>query len=185
MNQTKQQTIHFLLLHPAWRIIIHACFPHFILIVSLNGGQLGANRTAALSSGVLENTDTVTCAESLPTGLPKISTPAGDYSPASNVGFSLSLSIATRSVTTLIVDNPDYAAIRTAFKDLGLGGSADTVRTGEPVYEAFRAYFGSNTWITDYFYGTADGSLTSSEVGFMFYSTLTVIIQGFFNHEHG
>lgn len=144
-------------------------FPQLISIVSLNGGQ-GATSIAALSRGVLENTGTVPCSASLPTGLPKISTTAGEYFPASDVGFSLSFSIATRNVTSLIDDNPNYAAIRKAFKDLGLGGSADMVRAGEPVYDRFRTHFGSTTWITDYFYGAADGTLSTIEVGFIRHS---------------
>eukprot|EP00352_Strombidinopsis_acuminata_P009530 CAMPEP_0176365306 /NCGR_PEP_ID=MMETSP0126-20121128/20372_1 /TAXON_ID=141414 ORGANISM="Strombidinopsis acuminatum, Strain SPMC142" /NCGR_SAMPLE_ID=MMETSP0126 /ASSEMBLY_ACC=CAM_ASM_000229 /LENGTH=1031 /DNA_ID=CAMNT_0017722243 /DNA_START=72 /DNA_END=3167 /DNA_ORIENTATION=- len=132
----------------------------FCAIKAVMNKFLGA---AATHLGVLENTGAVPCSTSLPTGLPKISTTAGEYFPASDVGFSLSFSIATRNVTSLIVDNPNYAAIRKAFKDLGLGGSADMVRTGEPVYDRFRTHFGSNTWISDYFYGAADGSLSTIE----------------------
>ena len=121
---------------------------------------------ASTDMGTLEGTSAVTCPSTLLTGLPSMVTKAGTYTPAGDVGASLSFSVAAKAVTDLIGDSTDYAKVKATFKAQGLAGSADRSRTGETVYDLFRAYFGKDNWMTSYFYGASDGtSLTSSAAG--------------------
>ena len=121
---------------------------------------------AASDMGVLEGTSDVSCPTTLLTGLPKMTTKAGDYTPAGDVGSSLSFSVAAKAVVSLVGDTTDYAKVKSTFQAQGLAGSADRVRTGETVYDLFRAYFAKDNWMTEYFYAATDGtSLTSSAAG--------------------
>ena len=117
---------------------------------------------AATDLGVLEGTSTVNCTTPLPTGLPKITSKAGDYTPASDVGASLSFSLAIKEITSHIGDATDYAAAKAAFQSQGVAGSADRSRDGEMVYDAFRAFFKKDNWISSYFYAATDGTSISS-----------------------
>ena len=82
-----------------------------------------------------------------------------------DVGASLSFSLAAKEVTSLVGDATNYAAVKAAFKAQGLAGAADRARSGEAVYDVFRAYFGKNAWMSEYLYAATDGtSLSSSSV---------------------
>ena len=121
---------------------------------------IGFSATGEL--GALENTNTITCDATLPTGLSKITTDAGDYTPAADVGASLSFPIAVKKVIEDAGDVTKYPTVKTLFKDLGLAGNADMVRAGEPVYDAFKSHFGSANWMSSYFYAATDGTTLSA-----------------------
>jgi hypothetical protein len=102
--------------------------------------------------GALDAAAGVTCAASLPTGLPYIVTAAGKYTPAGPVGASLAFSDAVKTVVGQISDGPNNGAVvAAAYADSGLKGIADMNRAGDGTtdWDKFSGYFGSNTWMSD------------------------------------
>ena len=87
------------------------------------------------------------------------------YTPQSIVGPDLSVSQAVSQVKTLLGDSSDYATIKETYTELGLRALADTDHTGEPVWDAFKAHFGSATWISDFVDQICDGTTLSSHPG--------------------
>ena len=87
------------------------------------------------------------------------------YTPQSIVGPDLSVSQAVSQVKTLLGDSSDYAIIKETYTELGLRALADTDHTGEPVWDDFKAYFGSTTWISDFIDQICDGTTLSSHPG--------------------
>jgi hypothetical protein len=87
------------------------------------------------------------------------------YTPQSIVGPDLSVSQAVSQVKTLLGDSSDYATIKETYTELGLRALADTDHTGEPVWNAFKAHFGSATWISDFVDLICDGTTLSSHPG--------------------
>jgi len=87
------------------------------------------------------------------------------YTPHSIVGPDLSVSQAVSQVKTLLGDSSDYATIKETYTELGLRALADTVHTGEPVWDAFEAHFGSTTWISDFVDKICDGTTLSPHPG--------------------
>jgi hypothetical protein len=60
-----------------------------------------------------------------------------------------------------LLDEPSsFADVLDSFRKTGLAGSADTSRVGEPVYDIFKNYFGSHTWMTDYVETAVDNEAT-------------------------
>ena len=87
------------------------------------------------------------------------------YTPQSIVGPDLSVSQAVSQVKTLLGDSSDYATIKETYTELGLRALADTDHTGEPVWDDFKAHFGSATWISDFVDQICDGTTLSSHPG--------------------
>ena len=87
------------------------------------------------------------------------------YTPSSIVGPDLSVSQAVSQVKKLLGDSTDYATIKETYTELGLRALADTDRTGEPVWDAFKSHFGSATWISDFVDQICDGTTLSSHAG--------------------
>jgi hypothetical protein len=87
------------------------------------------------------------------------------YRPLSIVGPDLSVSQAVSQVKTLLGDSSDYATIKETYTELGLRALADTDHTGEPVWNTFKAHFGSTTWISDFVDEICDGTTLSSHPG--------------------
>ena len=87
------------------------------------------------------------------------------YTPQSIVGPDLSVSQAVSQVKTLLGDSSDYATIKETYTELGLRALADTDHTGEPVWNIFKAHFGSATWISDFVDLICDGTTLSSHPG--------------------
>ena len=75
-----------------------------------------------LEMGALDAASGVTCAAtSLPTGLPKIVTAAGEYTPAGPVGASLAFSDAVETVVSQIDDaRNNGAVVAAAYQDSGI-----------------------------------------------------------------
>jgi hypothetical protein len=122
---------------------------------------LGANLRAQL--GTLESVDgnrgTIDswCNQNTvapPTALPMITTLAGSYIPASDVGSSMAFSDAVRAVLTVLTDTPATPAttIDTTYETTGIKGAADMDRSGEPVWDLYKSSFlgtTSGTWVSD------------------------------------
>ena len=87
------------------------------------------------------------------------------YTPQSIVGPDLSVSQAVSQVKTLLGDSSDYATIKETYTELGLRALADTDHTDEPVWDLFKAHFGSATWISDFVDLICDGTTLSSHPG--------------------
>ena len=107
--------------------------------------------------------DGTTCAATLPSGASGVVTHAGTrYYPAGgeDIGGSLSFSVAVMKTLDLLDEPSSFADVLDSFRKTGLAGSADTSRVGEPVWDMFKTYFGSATWMTDYVETAADNEAT-------------------------
>jgi len=95
-----------------------------------------------------------------PKTLPHLPSRAPDTTAAVTAAMKVSTDI--NAIKTLLgAMTVDFSAIRTSY-DANLKTLADADRTGEPIWDAFKAHFGdSSTFITEYFYlantGTAAG----------------------------
>jgi hypothetical protein len=75
----------------------------------------------------------------------------GSYSAATAVTAELGLSTGVADVkTALAVDAPTWSAVKDAYYSK-VKTVADEDRTGDPVFDVFKAEYGSATFITDYF----------------------------------
>ena len=106
--------------------------------------------------------DGTTCAATLPSGATGVVTDVGTYYPAGgeDIGGSLSFSVAVMKTLDLLDEPSSFADVLDSFRKTGLAGSADTSRVGEPVWDMFKTYFGSPTWMTDYVETAADNEAT-------------------------
>ena len=85
------------------------------------------------------------------------------YTATTDIGASLQTSTLVSDIKSIIdVDSPNFAAIKAKYRSNGLRGMADAVRTGEPAWMLFYAYFSSKTWISDFVYRATDGTATSN-----------------------
>ena len=76
----------------------------------------------------------------------------GSYTSGTTVTTQLALSTGVDTVkTALDIAAPNWGTVKTAY-DNNLKATADEDRTGDPVWNAFKAEYGSPTFITDYFY---------------------------------
>jgi hypothetical protein len=106
--------------------------------------------------------DGTTCAATLPSGATGVVTDVGTYYPAGgeDIGGSLSFSVAVMKTLDLLDEPSSFADVLDSFRKTGLAGSADTSRVGEPVWDMFKTYFGSPTWMTDYVETVVDNEAT-------------------------
>ena len=106
--------------------------------------------------------DGTTCAATLPSGATGVVTDVGTYYPAGgeDIGGSLSFSVAVMKTLDLLDEPSSFADVLDSFRKTGLAGSADTSRVGEPVWDMFKIYFGSATWMTDYVETVVDNEAT-------------------------
>jgi hypothetical protein len=106
--------------------------------------------------------DGTTCAATFPSGSGGVATDAGTYIPANfeDIGGSLSFSVAVMKTLDLLDEPSSFADVLDSFRKTGLAGSADTSRVGEPVWDMFKTYFGSPTWMTDYVETVVDNEAT-------------------------
>ena len=106
--------------------------------------------------------DGTTCAATLPSGATGVVTDVGTYYPAGgeDIGGSLSFSVAVTKTLDLLDEPSSFADVLDSFRKTGLAGSADTSRVGEPVWDMFKTYFKSATWMTDYLETAVDNEAT-------------------------
>jgi len=92
---------------------------------------------------------------------------AGTYTSASatttDVASSLAVSQSIADVKALLTSNTDYAAVKALYASSGLKAIADKDRTGEPIWDVFKAHFDSPTWITDFVHKATDGTTISAD----------------------
>lgn len=103
----------------------------------------------------------------LASGIELTTTDAGTYKSATvtttDVEASLAVSQSIADVKALLTSNTDYAAVKALYASSGLKAIADKDRTGEPIWDVFKAHFGSATWITDFVHGATDGTTISAD----------------------
>ena len=106
--------------------------------------------------------DGTVCAAILPSGASGVPNDVAPYLPANgeDIGGSLSFSVATMKTLDLMDEPSSFPDVLDMFRKTGLAGSGDTTRVGEPVWDSFVEYFGSNTWMTDYIERVADNEAT-------------------------
>ena len=106
--------------------------------------------------------DGTTCDTTLPSGANGVPTDVAPYVPAGgeDIGGSLSFSVAAKKTLDLLTEPSSFPDVLDMFRKTGLAGSGDTSRAGEPVWDSFKEYFGSATWMTDYIETAADNEAT-------------------------
>lgn len=75
------------------------------------------------------------------------------YTAGTDVTTALALSTGVDTLKTALgVDAPAWLTTVKSAYDNNIKATADVDRTGDPVFDAFKAAYGSATFITDYFY---------------------------------
>ena len=109
--------------------------------------------------GTFEDDSKVTCPTTFPTE-GTITTKAGTYTPANQIGASLSFAGAIKAVTSLLDENVNYATVKSKYNAVGLRGEAGQKRTGEPYYASALKFFKEADWVNKYIETAFDSSST-------------------------
>jgi hypothetical protein len=110
--------------------------------------------TLAGEMGTLEKTTDSWCNSGVvaaPTALAKISSKAGDYTPATDVGSSMAFSDAVKVVKGTVSDTsatPNVMADK-AYVDTGIKGAVNKKRTGEPLWDIYAKFYDSSIWVSE------------------------------------